>query len=134
MINQYGENPYQPGMRQDTFIPDQLIAGPFQLVTTAIQCVAGKVYPRGMVMGMVAATGLYTTCVKTAADGSETPCAIMVDTVDATDGQKGGGAYLTGEFNAHRIIMDDTWTAETLKPLLRDKSIFLHNCVQAPGV
>lgn len=134
MINQYGENPYQPGMRQDTFIPDQLIAGPFQLVTSAVQLAAGKVYPRGMVMGCVTATGLYTTCVKTATDGSEIPCAIMVDTVDATDGQKNGGVYLTGEFNAHRIVMDGTWTAQTLKPLLRNKSLFLHDSVQAPGV
>lgn len=134
MINQYGENPYQPGMRQDTFIPDQLIAGQFQPITDTVQCLAGKVYPRGMVMGQVTASGLYTTCIKTATDGSEKPCAIMVDTVDATDGQKRGGVYLTGEFNAHRLIMDASWTADTLKPLLRDKSIFLHDCVQAPGV
>ncbi|HAT1683158.1 TPA: head decoration protein [Klebsiella oxytoca] len=133
-INQFGENPYQPGMRQDTFIPDQLIAGPFQLVTGTVQLAAGKVYPRGAVMGQVTASGLYTLSVKTATDGSEVPCAIMVDTVDATDAQKGGGVYLAGEFNAHRLIMDATWTAETLQPLLRNKSLFLHGCVPAPGV
>jgi len=50
-VNQYGQNAWQPYARQDTFIPDQLIAGNLQLVTKTVVIGAGQVYKRGTVLG-----------------------------------------------------------------------------------
>lgn len=52
MINQYGENTWSPGIRQDTFIPDQLIAGNLNLVTDTVDIAEGNLYVRGTVLGL----------------------------------------------------------------------------------
>jgi hypothetical protein len=58
------------GYEKFVVFPDQLIAGTLQLVTdTGI--ITGGTYKRGTVLGMVTASGKYTS-VKTATDGSET--------------------------------------------------------------
>ena len=48
----YGDNPFAPGVSQDTYIPDQLIAGDFKLVTMPIVAVGGP-YARGTVLGEI---------------------------------------------------------------------------------
>ncbi|CNI75237.1 hypothetical protein [Yersinia pekkanenii] len=32
-MDKFGQNAFQPGMRSSLFVPDQLVAGPLQLVT-----------------------------------------------------------------------------------------------------
>ncbi len=134
-INQYGENSWQPSARQDTFIPDQLIAGPLQLVTDTVTILTGAsaVYARGTVLGTVTASGKYTLCVKTAADGSQVPTAILVDDVDASAADVTAGVYLMGEFNQNRITIDPSWTITTVKAASRPLGIFLRDSVQAPA-
>ncbi|HCT9408471.1 TPA: head decoration protein, partial [Raoultella ornithinolytica] len=76
-MDQYGQNPFAPGMESALFVPDQLIAGTLQLVTdTGI--ITGGTYKRGTVLGVVTASGKYKLSVKTATDGSEKPAAILV--------------------------------------------------------
>lgn len=133
-VNQYGQNAWQPYARQDTFIPDQLIAGNLQLVTKTVTIAAGKAYKRGTVLGRTSDTHLYSLCVQTATDGTQTPTAILVDDVDATAGQVTAGVYLMGGFNQNRITFDDSWTVENLAEALRDKSIFLQDSITGPGV
>ncbi len=136
VINQYGENPCTPGVEQDVFTPDQLIAGPLQRVTATVTFAQGAAakYKRGTVVGKITASGKYTLCVATAADGSQVPIAITVDDIDATVADVTGGVYLMGEFNQNRMTFDPTWTIATLLPALRPLAIFLKDSVQAPTV
>ncbi|CAM7367515.1 Bacteriophage lambda head decoration protein D [Klebsiella michiganensis] len=130
-MDQFGQNQFAPGMKSSLFLPDQLIAGTLQLVTdTGI--ITGGTYKRGTVLGMVTASGKYTTCVKTAEDGSETPVAILVDNVDASSADQNGGLYLMGEFNQNHIIIDTSWTLAAMKTALRPLAIFLKDSTQAP--
>lgn len=48
-ISTIGENPQQPGITAETFVPDQLIAGNLKLVTQPIQ--VGALLPRGSILG-----------------------------------------------------------------------------------
>lgn len=51
-VNQFGQNPWHPAAIQDTFIPDQLIAGNLQLVTKTVTIgQAAAVLKRGTVLG-----------------------------------------------------------------------------------
>ncbi|UMW01828.1 head decoration protein [Escherichia coli] len=69
-MDQFGQNAFAPGMKSALFVPDQLVAGTLQLVTdTGI--ITGGAFKRGTVLGLVAASGKYTQCVKTAEDGSQ---------------------------------------------------------------
>lgn len=130
-MDQFGQNPFAPGMKSSVFIPDQLIAGQLQLVTETVT-VTGGTYLRGTVLGMITASGIYTLCVKSAADGSETPLAILVDDVDASSGDQLAGIYLMGEFNQNRVTIDTSWTADEMKAELRHQAIFLKDSIQAP--
>lgn len=129
-VNQIGNNPWRPGIVQDVYVPDQLVSGPLQLVTDTVTITGGKAYKRGTVLGVVTASGGYQLSVKTATDGSEVPSAILVDDVDATAGDVQGGVYLMGEFNGHRIIIDNSWTVETVAQALRPSSIFIRDVVK----
>lgn len=130
-MDQFGQNAFAPGMKSALFVPDQLVAGTLQLVTdTGI--ITGGAFKRGTVLGLVAASGKYTQCVKTAEDGSQLPVAILVDDVDASSFDQNGGLYLMGEFNQHRIIFDNSWTTTDLKKALRPLAIFLKDSDQAP--
>ncbi|ELZ5051236.1 MAG: head decoration protein [Escherichia coli] len=129
-VNQIGNNPWRPGIVQDVYVPDQLVSGPLQLVTDTVKITGGKAYKRGTVLGVVTASGGYQLSVKTATDGSEVPSAILVDDVDATAGDVLGGVYLMGEFNGHRIIIDNSWTVETVAQALRPSSIFIRDVVK----
>lgn len=129
-VNQISNNPWRPGIVQDVYVPDQLVSGPLQLVTDTKTITGGKAYKRGTVLGVVTASGGYQLSVKTATDGSEVPSAILVDNVDATAGDVQGGVYLMGEFNGHRIIIDNSWTVETVAQALRPSSIFIRDVVK----
>lgn len=130
-MEQFSQNPFQPGARQAVFNPDQLISGPLQVVTdTGIIAKAG-ILKRGTILGKVKASGEYVLSKKDSTDGSEIPCAILVDDVNTTEDSVSGGVYLMGEFNQNRIIVDDTWTAAELKDALRPFSVFLRDSVTA---
>ncbi|WP_413493848.1 head decoration protein [Morganella psychrotolerans] len=130
-MEQFSQNPFQPGARQAVFNPDQLISGPLQVVTdTGIIAKAG-ILKRGTILGKVKASGEYVLSKKAAEDGSEIPCAILVDDVDTTEDSVSGGVYLMGEFNQNRIIFDAAWTAAELKDALRPFSVFLRDSVTA---
>jgi len=49
----YGNNPFQPGVAQDAFIPDQLLAGDLKVVTHSRTITGGAALKRGSVLGKV---------------------------------------------------------------------------------
>lgn len=130
-MDQFGQNPFEPGMKSSLFVPDQLVAGTLQLVTDS-GIITGGAFKRGTVLGLVSASGKYTQCVKTAEDGSQVPVAILVDDVDASSSDQTGGLYLMGEFNQNRVTIDASWTIAEMKAALRLLAIFLKDSNQAP--
>lgn len=214
----YGDNPFQPGMVQDEYVPDQLIAGDLKVVTQPITLIGGAALKRGTVLGktttqnvvgiagantgngtigsltagsgvkvgtynlvatsatnftvtdpegtaLSAATvgtaysnsglgftitaggtafvagdsfevevedsvGQYKKSVSSANDGSQNPCAILVDDADATGGPVEAGGYFMGEFNWNRLIADASWTLPTLRAAMA-AGIFIKSAVSA---
>lgn len=109
---QYSDNPFQPGVQAETYLPDQLIAGNEHLVTendTLSQ--QGAVLARGTLLGKITASGNVIPCVKTAADGSQVPYGVLVDTTDATGGAVNCGVFVKGEFNVNKMTIDVSWGA-----------------------
>lgn len=127
----FTSSPFQPGASSSTFVPDQLIAGRFPLVTDTLTILSGQVLPRGAVLGKVTASGKYILSLAAANDGSQTPSVILADAVDATGGDKLAGVYLAGEFNAAKLILGAGHTVASIKDTLRDAGIYLKTAVSA---
>ena len=77
------------------------------------------------------AVGTYVECVRTATDGSQFPLAILVDDADATSGPVTAGAYLSGEFNAARLIYGATWSLPALVSAMRPYGLFAKSSISA---
>lgn len=107
-----GDNPFLPQVSAETYVSDQLIAGNLKLITTNVTFATGAaVVYRGTVMGIVTATGKVIPSVETAADGSQVPVGIAVDTYDVTTGDAAGAVYQMGEFNFSKVLYDVSWGA-----------------------
>jgi Bacteriophage lambda head decoration protein D len=132
-VTNHYDNPSYPFIQADSYLPDQLIAGNLHLVTKGIGTITGSAaFLRGTVMGLITASGYYTISKTSAADGSQTPVAILADNIDATSAnQTNIGLYLMGEFNDHAIIFDPSWTLTTLYPALQAQHIFLKHPIVA---
>lgn len=128
MTTTYSDNPFMPGMETEVYVPDQLIAGDFKLVTEGqAQFPAGLQLKRGTVLAKQS-DGSY----KPATSTGPTASAILADDVDTTSGTaSNGGVYLTGEFNQRALIVDPSVTIATIAPLLRLCSIFIKPSVSA---
>lgn len=129
-VNPIGDNTQTPGIYAETYLPDQLIAGRFPLVTSTVTLSAGTL-SRGTVLGKVTATGDYIESLATASDGSQTPVAILADNADASGGAVTCGVYFTGEFNGDKLIYDASWTLAALTAALKPSSIFVKTFVSA---
>ena len=90
-VNTIGDNPQQPGIYAETYVPDQLIAGNAKLVSAPVTFVSGQVLARGSVVGVITASGKYALSLSASSDGSQTPVAIVADAVDASAGDVTGG-------------------------------------------
>jgi hypothetical protein len=85
----------------------------------------GQALPRGAVLGQVTATGAYVLATASASDGSQDPCAILADYIDASAGDVQGGVYVAGLFNADRIKLDDSLSLANVASGLRQHRIVL---------
>ena len=77
------------------------------------------------------AVGTYILSVKTASDGSQTPVAILADDADATAGPVTTGGYVAGEFNAHSLSYDASWTLANLVSAARLVGLHIKATVSA---
>lgn len=113
-----------------SYVQDQLIAGDTQIVSFNISLKGGQgLLKRGTILAKDE-TGLYVVAKKS----SETvlkSIVVLADRFDTADGNTTGAAYFKGEFNAHRIIMDDSWTLDALQDEARPFSIFFKDVVNA---
>ena len=124
-ITPVGGNSMAPGMFAVTFVPDQLIAGPHQLVTDTVTIASGQVVARGAVLGIITASGKYAVALAASSDGSQTPSVIAADTIDASAGDALGGVYMAGEFNGNALVLGTGITLAAAKAALRPMSIYV---------
>ena len=80
---------------------------------------AGAPLLRGTVLGRVTATDKYIPCVKTATDGSQVPAMVLAADTDASAADVVAPAYDEGEIDAEKLILDASWTIQTLQAQLR---------------
>jgi hypothetical protein len=121
----------QPKFSSESYTPDQLHAGDFPIRTRDITVLSGQNLTRGALLGKITASGKYVLSLAGAADGSQTPVAILAEDVDATAADKGGIAYISGDFNEDAITYGTGHTADSVRDGLRDLNIYLHKPVSA---
>lgn len=131
----YGGSAQIIGNVDISYKQDNLIAGGLQLVTQNVILLANQgVLARGTVLGKNK-DGVYVVSKATATDGSQNPSAVLIDTYDTgTDNLSGAGVYLTGEFNANRIIKDESWDIDKLRDAARAYSIFFKDVINSNNV
>lgn len=130
-VNSVGGNPQIPGIYAETYIPDQLIAGQHDLVTTTVTVLAGQVLQRGAVLGQITASGKYVLALSASADGSQNPSVIAADYIDASAGDVTGGVYQAGEFNGAAMTFGTGITLGAATAALRPLSIYIKGSVSA---
>lgn len=83
IVNPMGENPQNPSIYAETFIPDQLIAGNLKLITDTVTIGGSQVLPRGALLGLSSLGTISASAGKTFASGTITVAALPVagDTV-----------------------------------------------------
>lgn len=93
-------NPATPGIAAEMFIPDQLIAGPAQLVTRNITVLSGAgVLPRGTVMGRIS-VGSASSAAKSGGNTGNGTC-----TAVSSKGNAAAGVYTA------RVVISGTNSA-----------------------
>ncbi|GAB7525330.1 head decoration protein [Paraburkholderia sp. 2C] len=86
-VNTIGDNPQQPGIYAETYIPDQLIAGNLKIVSQPIILAAGAL-PRGSVLGAVSSLDVISTPGTNTGNGT-------IGSISASTGSKQGAYVLT---------------------------------------
>lgn len=108
-----------------TFKPDKLIVGDNPVRTRKITLVSGQNLTRGAVLGKITASGKYTLSDDGAADGSETPDAILAVDTDASGGDADTVAYFAADVNENELTLGGAHTADSIREGLRQKGIWL---------
>ena len=107
-----------------TYSPDKLIAGEQPIHAKKVTLITGQNLARGAVLGQITASGKYTLSLSAAADGSQTPVAILSEDTDATAADKEAEVYTTGDFNKDALILGTGHTLASIEAGLADRSIF----------
>jgi Bacteriophage lambda head decoration protein D len=116
----------QASFSSDTYTPDKLIASnPNLLLSNGITVLSGQNLARGSLLGRITASGKYVLSLTAAADGSQTPAAILADDCDASAADKAAIAYFRGDFQEAGITFGTTHTAASTQAALRDLGIFV---------
>jgi hypothetical protein len=68
-VNTIGDNPQQPGIYAETYVPDQLIAGNLKIVSQPIVLNSGAL-PRGSVLGMISASSVVAATGQNTGNGT----------------------------------------------------------------
>ncbi len=112
---------------QGSYSPDNLIAGVFPRISRIVTVTGGAVLPQGAVLGRISADGRYQLSDAGQNDGSETPDAVLVETVDTTAGDVQAHVFFTGELNAQALTLGPGHTLESVATAFRQRSLFLRN-------
>lgn len=87
-----------------TYDPTELFTGSFPRHTQPMTIAASQTLDALSVLGRVTATGELTLSDAGAADGSETPVAILLAATDTTGGAAQAPVYVAGCFNPEMLV------------------------------
>jgi hypothetical protein len=122
----------QAGFQSEgSFTPDNLHAGDYPIHGLKVTLVTGQNLTRGALLGVITASGKFTLSASAAADGSQTPNAILAEDVDASAGDKDAMVYISGDFNQDALTYGAGHTAASVREGLRNLNIYLHAPVSA---
>jgi len=105
------------------------------VITDSVILEKGQNLKRGAVLGRIKDTGKYKLSAlkdgdgNDVTDGSEVPCAVLLENVDATVADKNAPVLVLGEVDANELVIDASWSIETIKPELRKMSIFVKQSI-----
>ncbi|MEM1345895.1 MAG: head decoration protein [Pseudomonadota bacterium] len=102
-----------------TYDPNQITVGNYPRYGTAVTVGGGAALAAGAVLGRITATGVYVLSTDSAADGSQTPSAILGEAVDASGGDVQGLAYFSGVFDQALLTYGGAYTAATVSTAFR---------------
>lgn len=108
---------------------DDLIADAVSIVSENVTVASGRNLTRGTVLGKITASGKVVAVDNAAADGSQTPYAILAEDADATSADVVTTAYLKGSFNEDALTFGGDDTAADHRVALRDLGIYLKSPV-----
>jgi hypothetical protein len=111
--------------------PNGLFASDAPVYIRPITVVSGQDLGAGTVLGRITTGGKFAKSVSTAADGSQTPVAVLLGAIDASGGDKQALAAFTGAFKQNRLIWGDGHTPASAWQALAARRIFLHDEVVA---
>lgn len=100
-------------MTTETYTPGDMIVGDFPILTTVVTIASGANLARGAVLGRVTANGKFQLAAD-GADGSEVPAAILATAANAASADATATIYLTGQFDASKLIFGTGQTEATL--------------------
>lgn len=106
------------------YIPHQLRAGDFPVVTESVIFGANQVLQAGAVVG-VNAEGHYVLSVAAAEDTSKNPVAICYHDIVTDDSPAHGVVQLTGEVLGEQLQLGEGHNVSSVKAALRPLSIFV---------
>ena len=112
---------------QGEYKPCNLLAGEYPRIERIITIASGSNLTKGAVLGRITSSGKFILSAAGASDGSETPDAILAETVDASAEDKQAVVYFSGEFNENALQLGTGHTVESIRTVLRSKSIFLRS-------
>jgi hypothetical protein len=90
-----------------------------------VTVISGQNLAAGAVLGKITASGKFNLSLTAAADGSQTPVAVLAEACDASGGDKQAFAYYTGEFNEAKLVFGTAHTAAALRQSLAQKGLFI---------
>lgn len=122
---------FTPGFTNEgVFKPDLLVGGDHPIRTVGVTILAGQNLLRGALLGKITASGKYVLSLSAAADGSQTPVAILVEDTNAV-ADTNAPAYVAGDFNANQMTIGTGHTVDSVRDALHGRSIYLHTAVPA---
>lgn len=118
-----------PGYTSESFANDNLVCGPYPIITDRQTLITGQNLSRGDALGKITASGKLTQLDSGAADGSENAYALLMEDCDASAADVVCDVYLSGEFNENEIGFVSGDTAATYADQFRALNIYLKNAL-----
>lgn len=116
---------------EGTYSPDLLIGGDHPIRTIGVTILTGQNLTRGALLGKITASGKYVLSLSAAADGSQTPVAILGEDTNATAADVNSFAYVAGDFNSREMTFGTAHTLASVRDALHGRSIYLHDAIPA---
>lgn len=118
--------PFQATFRSEDWPNDELVAGNGHLLYSEPgTLLSGQNLKRGALLGKITTGGKLTLSASASSDGSQTPYGVLVDDVDASDGDMPCLVYVRGDFQDAGLTLGTGHTVASVEAGLRDKGIFI---------